>query len=768
MPVGGILTPIIEAFPQLDASHCTLLTGVPRATGSTWIFDSSIEGTNTTRLYLNSAGKWVSSVGAGNEIACAAANAAASDTSGSIWLYPSAKIGAYVNQRMDLYSTIFDVGSYLVVNENTKQQYFVNKETSAAWSSFDTLYYDWQQNKAYKTNGATRMSTEGTVTATPSGTSRGLVWFRYPYYEESARQSFQNVTPILLPKITGAVNISDDVGVCKDISGFYFQLTSSAVRHGIFEDYISLETPAASASEFYAYKHDGNTKITLTPDNVKLSSWNPTFVYIVPTFGTNGYEQILNSSSTDVVQRIISGGFLDDVLTRQYNYYYQIRKYRILDESGALFNKRAWKPNLSIDVPSSLTWTRSPCADPWEWSPPGAIDQSSTHRFVLTGDYSNQVQPTWALKRKTPLTAASSNYYNPRILGIKTPPIATIGTNYLTMLPDQNGRSQIHDLNDPGYVVDINKVWNLGFAGFVGGSTSDCTVSIKRLNADGTETTLLAPTMMNRAVWFVQDGTTYLRYTYSTSLAALGETDPFVYASNYRADFYHRETNSPGVNNEWAFSATFGQPLSDTFDFIGPINSWNPDSIPPFPLDVPPISMRTNKDDEITTSFVEGYSDNFKIPTMSIVGGLTHSLSALGGKFYLLKTTSNFYPSITDTDLEKIYLIGEAQRTVKRLSDGMFLHYYMSFKAPTQGGCIWSRKAKYTRSGYYNPTYGTIGTYLEGFQVTFNLNDILVDIAPDASSETFEVETSCLFKYFWHNKRDTYGTFYDKQTIVAP
>ena len=758
----GLLSQTIEALPELDSSHCVLMTGVPKASGSAWTFDSSIEGTSTTRLYLNSQGRWQNTSVGGFERACAAANAAINDTGGNIYLYPSAKIGAYTNQRMDLYDNASDLGNYYTVIES-KQQVVTTKEVSASWNASISTYWDWRNNYATKTNiPKNTIAFEFTDYASPAGSSRALVSMNYGYYEGSARALPFNIVPVELPKITGSVSsIQKEQNVAVDMSGNYFGFSYflPAIRHGIYDDVLALETPLASASSFYGYEHRAKTKF-LTNDNLMMSAINAQFVYIYPTFGSNSIESVFNSDSYEVVPSPTPGGTFNDTLQRWYPYYYEIRRYRVLDESGAMFNRRSWKPNITVAVPA-VTYTRTPCADPFQWTPHTPPDYSSTHHFVLTGDYSTQGQPSWQLRRKTPF--ASGEYYEPRVSGVKAPPFAYSNTSYLFAVPDQNGDHRQTDLLAPGYAVNVNRTWNFGcvqLEGGAGAGTGRVSHKFVQFLADGSEVDLTSWSDLTRTPFYSYDGTDYIAFTGSTSLAALGITDPQNYRSNVwiRVRYYYiaispYDSGQAVFGNNWSFSS----------NYKGSFNDWQ-DEASTFPLDIPPMKLITNQGDVISTDWVPGYHDKFHEATVTYTGSFTPVISAVGGGFYTIGMTSNLTPACADTDLVAMYRFGEVQRRITRKSDGCSPHQFFYSKT-THGGIVWSKKAK---SWYITPSSPTNGTgVLASFPIAFTIPGQLVDVAPGASGETFEVETILKIQLDWLNHRTTYVSYRDVQTITV-
>ena len=83
----------------------------------------------------------------------------------------------------------------------------------------------------------------------------------------------------------------------------------------------------------------------------------------------------------------------------------------------------------------------------------------------------------------------------------------------------------------------------------------------------------------------------------------------------------------------------------------------------------------------------------------------------------------------------------------------MYLHNYFSSKT-THGGLIWSPKAKWITQYHHTPTYGT--GILDHFPLVSSFANILVDKAPNAEQETFEIERVSMYRLQWLNKRTTY------------
>lgn len=745
---------IIE-IPELAASKCKDISSVPRVTGATWTWGGSVDDPSTTRLKLDTSGKWQVTTG-DDAIACAAANSTSSALSGDIKLYPILKMYAYKSGLQDSGNDMLNEGTFYIANDMNPQQYFVSKPTTAAWSTYQTLYYDFTTGLFEKTGGTNRIATDGTYTATPSGTSRGLYWFRLPYIENEVR-SPDKIEVIELPKMSGANTITGLSKVAIDISGNYFSFNDSvASSAGIYEEYWSLASVPASASTFKGFHHT-TSKIGLSPDNVKMSSLNPQVVLVVPKFGTNGTTKVLNSFTQQAHQNIISGG--TDVCARHYYYYYILRKYNLLTDQLLTFQTKTWKPLITLDIPSSPTWTRTPVSDSLPWSPPGAVDWSADHRFILTSDYQSVDAPTWKIIRESPF---STGFHASRWNATTRPPIGrTYYYYWLNVDPISGGKSQFTTLNDSayGYVQDLSEPWNYGMASLDDiGTPTTLQVKFQKQLPDTTWSDLSSFSAVPKTSWFTADGTQYIRFEGSQTLAALGITDPLVQRRHYRAIF---RLYADGVSPYSEAIIAWGDPVTNSTDFFGSIGGFNPDSYMPYPGYIPAIKARTNMDDEVACDYLPGFHEDFQDPGISWAGSLTYSVSGLADGFSAIKATSNVTPTVTNPEIVRIEWYNSSHPIqIRRKSDGLFLHQYLTTKDAAAKGLVWSRIAKYGYHQHGAPvTYGS-GIY-SSFITSFVSNNVLVH-----GTGEFEIMANLLAKITYHDKRETYATYSQTSTLT--
>lgn len=760
----NINSSIIE-IPHLGLNDCVLIHNVPKDPAFTWFFDNvlgnGIEGGNTTRLSYNPVNNRWEVATTGEEIACAAAAAGAGSTVGSIYLYPFAFINLQQRELDILNSTT--PGDFMI-NEQSRVHLIGNRKPNDTWTGTNqTLYYDHTKNHITKSSGTNFNYVGQCAYAHPTSGSTVYYPVMFAYEEQYHSQGFK--IPKLVPHRPNA-SCGINQKLCADISGNNF-VWSSTMEHGTFNDLWAAETPNLSASEMYAMDYSTAAgKMILPYLDMIYSALNTTRCMLIPKFGpSNTNQSLLNGSFGELFST--PGGYgsvwTSNTFSRDYNYWYKIRPYRTLscitktvkDTNNASYAHgnlvlRSQKVNFAMEIPTDLTWTRE-TFDDLPWNPPGPKDLSNRY-LLLAGDYgSNILAPNyrWEIWHKTGYGETMHPTKADAMTPVKLQNTVTSGV----LMQEHYPKIVAHDGNTDYVNYDglnglwywnTSEAWNATIVSWEGGTggvgTMKIEYSIWRYKPDGTQQLLKDWAFIPRTSWFSHEGTDYLKFSFSHTLAEFGlprRTRQGEITVKYR-QYY------AGVSPYLSYEATWGYVPSLNLNPGGGLSVYNvPRYELPNPLDIKPLRLKNQRSgDSITGLHNIGKTPAMKRFTTTWSGDVTVEVADFGSikKFRLV---SSLDPSITDDNLRYIYMQKMLYR-VQRKSDGRYLDQYINATSSYNAakGTIWSRKAikKEISSLYYDATDITYGTGIKiNFPISFKSQWMIVDKTPNVETENYEI-----------------------------
>jgi hypothetical protein len=740
--MSTLLSQVIE-LPHLGMDDCVRYNGVPKDPSAIFHF-YGIDHPNTTRLRYVQSEYW--GIAAGDEIACAADDAASGSSTCDIFVYPWARIAAPI---YGMSQVVGDTSLY----PTARIAVSCTKILGETWAINNSLY--------------TSLADPGRITKFSGGVYVGYsayaiaaddpVGYIVPprIYSEGQPLVISRLTASEKPKVAG-VGLVAGAKVCVGADGAVFPYTTN--QHGVWDEDFTTAS-AASDDETVPTISNKNVKMVLPYDEFIFALKSMAECRLVPVFGS--FEYLLNRSGSSMHD---NGG---SPYTREYTYNYALRPYRVIKETaraswdgasniGFTLNglgvARFWKPCICIDIPA-VTWTRQD-SDALPWSPPDPRDLTGYH-LVLAGRY-DDLQFAWGIWRDHPVgfptglsadgslsrrSSASSGYYY----------------QIIKHDADSYGISQPNMVGVQTWVMDLTRVWDFCLGSFEGGSgdgTMRFEFSVWMYQGWGTSQTevlLRDWADMTRSVWFVSGSTTYLKFTFSLSLAACGATDPYTRHNRY---FIRIRQYYVAVSPYASYTFAWGV-LTPTINlnYAGHDCRYDNRYECAFPFDKQPFALLASDGGTITTKPLIGYYPYIPRYALSWSGSVTIEAVVHTGRIYKFKLHASRSISCDADDL--MYILPDWTRSViriKRLSDGRFVERMVLASTSGVTGVIWSRLARQFTFSRYDTVFGE-GIYNQ-WPVSWSSDWILVDIAPDRDSETFEVELLLVLQIQSYNAAD--------------
>lgn len=712
-----------------------LTTVVPKTTGQTWtanadpLFSTFVKYNYVTGLFTSST--------ADEAIGWCTVSAASGDTTATVALLPFVIYSGSFHGPSDT-GQWSDPGNFYV--QARSLCFEAPKLTTDAWVAGSFIYWSVPLQKAVLSS-TDNVLIGLSAQAAGLGTATGIYYTTFGF-----RESFQfgGTNPHLhgttsLPHRAGTTLLAD-TALAADINGDHFAASSTAA-HGVIKR-ASTASPAASGdANLVATLYDSaDTKIWATYKQFLIDAAKQQTVLIMPKLAAP--EEIGNSSSQEVYNNSPSAP--DDI---DYIYIYKIQPYKLMRTvffgtvNGSAANRIITPtdsiPPISLPISAALVWT-APSPDPSpNYSPPGPVDQSATHRLVFEG--------TWSIYK----IEGNANTHDPGIYAnkprgnwtqhVSKPTINTSTGKCTTFLPTDYGKSA-----GQLYVIDPTRRFvhtYVYFENTTGPSAGSLRLdySVYRTEADGSETVLRNWTTIPRNPWYTSAGLAYIRFDLDISLSDLGEAYPLMrfqvhYVIKYRQ--YH-STVSPYTTYTAQFGALGHSGLNEAgkaVSYGGRQSFYQRDHA--YYYSVMPYRLMKSDGAEFTTDHIQAATYEFFTYDMTWAGSLSLSTTVVDADRVRIAIVSTLTPDTTATNLMS-NTTGLTTIRVRRLSDGRFLHAFIT-QFSTPAGCKWSRNGAIGSLTY---SASTLGSGLNsGYRVGYTSLGYWVDKSPLAVSEDYEVE----------------------------